>query len=398
MVQRSGTKPQRAVLHRLDRWRRQAFHLHEPLLGHHRFDRGLRAVRQREAHDVVLDLFEETLRVEVRHHLLARFLARQPGVGLARLVVQRAVLVEDVDDGQVVAFAAFVVGEVVARRHLHGAGPELHLHAVVRDDRDQAVHERQAHVLSDHVLVALVVGMHGHRGVAEHRLRARRRHDHLARAIFERVLEVPEVAARLLLLDLVVADRGLELAIPVHHPVTAVDEALLPKLHERHAHRAREVLVHRERGAAPVAGTAERPELAEDRVAVVVLPIPDLFQEGVAAEVVPRLLLFFPDLLFHDGLGRDAGVVGAGHPQHVLAEHALPPDQHVLDDAVQRVAHVQDRGDVGRRDHHRVGFGLGALSGRERTVLVPVPVPALLRLHRVVAFAHFGHDVGDCNR
>ena len=56
------------------------------------------------------------------------------------------------------------------------------------------------------------------------------------------------------------------------------------------------------------------------------------------------------ELLLDHGLRGDAGVVGPGHPQRVEAVHALVAHQHVLDRVVQRVAHVQPAGDVGRRD------------------------------------------------
>ena len=63
---------------------------------------------------------------------------------------------------------------------------------------------------------------------------------------------------------------------------------------------------------------------------------------------------FLLEIAHHDHLGGDAGVVGAGLPQHVVALHAPPADQHVLQRVVERVAHVQAARDVGRRDHDAV--------------------------------------------
>ena len=42
-----------------------------------------------------------------------------------------------------------------------------------------------------------------------------------------------------------------------------------------------------------------------------------------------------------DGLGGDAGVVGAGHPEGVVALHPPPSDQDVLERVIERVAQVQ---------------------------------------------------------
>ena len=69
----------------------------------------------------------------------------------------------------------------------------------------------------------------------------------------------------------------------------------------------------------------------------------------------------------------DAGMVHARLPQHVLAAHALEADQNVLQRVVERMAHMQRAGDVGRRDDDGEGlrplFGAGA--GRKASGLFP---------------------------
>ena len=44
------------------------------------------------------------------------------------------------------------------------------------------------------------------------------------------------------------------------------------------------------------------------------------------------------------------GVIGARDPQGVVPDHAVVADLDVLQGVVQAVPHVQDAGDVGRRD------------------------------------------------
>ena len=46
-------------------------------------------------------------------------------------------------------------------------------------------------------------------------------------------------------------------------------------------------------------------------------------------------------------------MVGAGQPEGVVAEHAMPADGHVDLGVLQHVAHVERAGDVGRRDDER---------------------------------------------
>ena len=72
--------------------------------------------------------------------------------------------------GQVVPLADLEVVRVVRRGHLDRAGAERRVDVLVGDDRDPPAGQRQLDLGADQVLVALVVGVHRHRGVAEHRL------------------------------------------------------------------------------------------------------------------------------------------------------------------------------------------------------------------------------------
>ena len=73
-----------------------------------------------------------------------------------------------------------------------------------------------------------------------------------------------------------------------------------------------------------------------------------------------------------------------------LPAHALEARQDVLQRVVERVAHVQRAGDVGRRDHDRIGLGAAPLrtTGQECARLLPGRIDAALDLGRQVGFFH----------
>ena len=58
---------------------------------------------------------------------------------------------------------------------------------------------------------------------------------------------------------------------------------------------------------------------------------------------------FTGELALDHDLRGNAGVVGAGHPQRVLAQHAVVARERVHDGLVKSVAHVQRARHVGRR-------------------------------------------------
>ncbi len=153
----------------------QRLHPHEPLGGDHRLDDLAAALAARHLHGVRLGLDRQAGRLHVGPQALAALEAVQAGVW-AGVLVHRGVGVEHVDDRQAVPLADLVVGRVVAGRDLERAGAELPIDVGVMDHRDRAVEDRHQAGLADQMPVALVVRVHGHGGVAQDGLRARRRH------------------------------------------------------------------------------------------------------------------------------------------------------------------------------------------------------------------------------
>ena len=380
----------RSVFDRLDCGRGERLHLHEPLGRDHRLDDGPRALRPRQRHHVLLASAGEPTVAELDLDGLARLEAVQP-FERTGVLVHRAVEVEDVDLLEAVALAGRKVVRVVGRRHLHDAGAELGVDQLrVEDDRNQAVDERMPHVLAVQMPVALIVRMDRHRGIAEHRLGARRRDHDFAVAVRERIREVEHRAFDvLLLLDLEVREHGLRLDVPVDQARVAVDQPLFVEPHEGFAHRPHHVRVHRELRPRPVAGSAHLAELLENPLPRLFLPLPDPFDELLAAEVVPRQAFLFELPLDHD-LRRDPRMVDAGHPERVVALHPLVAAEHVLERRPAGVAHVERAGDVRRRDGEGVGLPSVArlFRSREEPRGLPELVPARLAFGGRVLLGH----------
>ena len=195
------------------------------------------------------------------------------------------------------------------RRIARRARPEIHLDVVVGDHGHLPPEDRHDDLLPHQVLVPLVLRVDAHRGVAEDRLRPRRRHrDVLAAAVVEVILEVVELALLLGVLDLEVGDGGAERRRPVHHVLAAVDQPLLVEVDEGLGHRLAKLGLERELLARPVARGAEAADLPGDLPALLGLPPPHALEEGVAAHRRPRRP-FGDELALDEHLRRDARVV-----------------------------------------------------------------------------------------
>ena len=167
------------------------------------------------------------------------------------------------------------------------------------------------------------------------------------------VAEVPEKAVVRLMFAFVIGQRGSATRAPVDNVVATVDEVFLVEPAEDLGDGVAETLVHGKAFMFPIATTAEFAELVDDGAAVEFAPFPDAFDERVATEVAARFA-FLLQRFFDDVLGGDAGMVGSRNPQDVASLHASPTHKNILHGVVERVAHVQDAGNVGWRNDDTV--------------------------------------------
>ncbi len=379
-----------AVFDRSDGRLGEGRHFHEPLRADHGLDHGVAALTARQHQRVGLSAPLQALLGQRSLHGLAR-LFHGLALEAAALGVDAAVQVQDVDLGELVALARRKVVEVVGRRHLHGAGAEGHVHQDgVGDDGDLAIDEGVLQHLAVQVPVARIVGVNRDGGVAQHGLGSRRRdyefgHPGAGIGVGNRIRELVELALRLLVLDLEIAERGATIAAPVDEARRSVDEPVLVEPNEALGHRPAQVRVHGELGALPVGGAAEGAHLLGDAAAALLLPLPDALDEFLASEIVAAQVLSAQLALDH-GLGGDAGVIDARLPERIFAEHALVANERVFEGAHQRVAHVQGARDVGRRqrdDVHGTSV-VGVDAGSKHAFGLPELVPAGLDVRGLV--------------
>ena len=374
---------------------------HEPLRGETRLDHRLAAVAVAHVVDVILDASQGAPRFQVLDDLFASGKAVEARVDAA-VFVDVAAVVHDVDRGQMVPLADGEVVGIVRGSHLHRTSAEFAANPRVDDDGDLAIHQRQAQLFAVQMQVALVLGMNGNGGIAEHGFRARGGDgDELAgrvAAVAEHgIANLPQVALLLLVDDFKIADGGLAARAPVNDVRAAIDKALLVEADEGFPDGDRQVLAHREVFALPIDRVADPLHLFEDGAAVVLLPLPHAREKSFAAHLLAGCA-FAHHLAFDEHLRGDAGVVGARNPEHTISAHSPPANQDVALSVLKHVAHVQVSRHVGRRQKDRKS-GLTVLAlvldrcsagtrrrNGEQLLFDPVVGPMIFNSGRVVGF------------
>ena len=375
---------------------RRFVHRHEPLIGKHRLNHRAGAITTWDFEFVFVDFDEQVLRLQIGDDFFTRVEAIEAAIGWRRVVVDDCIECKDVDQGQTVTLADGVVVEIVGGCDFHAAGAERAIDIIVGDDRNGAAGERQRDVLADQMFVALVVGMNHHGGVAQHRFRARGGDGQPTQftlwSIDEGIKNMPKMAVFFLTHDFQIRHGSLEFRIPIHQALAAINQTVFKQPHEYFRHHFRELVVHGEIFQRPIGRGAEAAHLAGDGGAGKLLPLPHFFDELVAAEIVAFDALRF-ELPLDNDLRCDAGVIGAGQPQGVRAAHAVVTRQRVHDCLIERMAHMQRAGDIGRRQLDAKRFGVGFKTSIEITAGFPVRIPVGFDGLGIKAFGEFGHSV-----
>ena len=148
--------------------------------------------------------------------------------------------------------------------------------------------------------------------------------------------------------------------------------------------------IHGERRAAPVARRPEAAQLFQDDVALLLAPLPHLRHEFFPAQIA-AVQFVFAQLLFHDRLGGDSGVIRAGHPERGPTFQAGAADEDVLQRVVQDVPHREHASHIGRRDDDAVRLPARVGPTRKRVGGLPGGMPPLFDFARLVALGNLGH-------
>ena len=284
-------------------------HLHEPLGGNSRLHRGVAAVAGAHVMLYGLHLQKIAALLQVLDYLFAGLHHAEPLV-LSAVLVDVAGPVHNCDDRQVMPLAHQKVVGVVCGGYLHNAGAEVHLHVLVGYN---GYHQRQYHLLADYILITLVLRVHGKGRIPQHGLRAGGGQLHIARAVGQGVLQMPETAVLFLELHLRVRESRAAVGTVVGHALAPIYKPLLIELYEHVAHRFRAALVQSEPLPVPVRRAAQKLQLLDYPSAVLVVPGPGPLHKAVPAQVL-LLYALLGHGLHYLHLGGQGRVVRAGQP------------------------------------------------------------------------------------
>ena len=350
----------------------------------------------------LLHRLEQSKLVEIGHHLFPRLIAIETSVGSGRLR-KRAICFKDIDNVNLILMPPpdLVIIRIMGRGDLHAAAAELRLGPLIADQGNRPVEQGKHHhppsrchlgeflqrgqvtltaglearelllyplpvaircfgkiLTSPHqqlVKTAPGIGMAGHRRIPQHGLRTRggdRDKLRLTRLrVDHRIADVPEMTGDLLVIDLIITDGRLQVAIPVDQPVAAIDQAVAEHIEEGPAHRSLANGIHGETLPVPVTGAAHALLLGDDALLVLVLPFPDPLHQLLTADVVTGLSLELKQALLNHGLGGDSRMIGPRHPEGIVSPHPVPAGQEILHHVVHGMPHVKSPGDV-RQGHH----------------------------------------------
>ena len=331
---------------------------------------------------MLLYLHQIALLLKVFNDDLARLIAVKPRVFAAKLVYL-AVVVQNADDLKVVTHTDLKVVGVVRRSHFNAACAKLHVAVFIADNGDFLIDQRQNTLFANDGLIALVVGVNGNSGIAEHGFRAGGRNNNVAASIDQRITNVPEIAGLVLIFNLGVGQRRGAVRTPIDDAASLIYQALFIERDKNLAYRLRAALIHCQARSVPIAGSAELFLLLDDAVAIFVLPVPNAVKKLFTSQIEAGKPLIAQSLL-NLYLSCNARMVGAGKPKRGKALHTLVANEDILHCAVHRMPHMELTCYVRGRHYYGEGLLLRVAHALERAALFPHFINAAFNLFRLI--------------
>ena len=160
---------------------------------------------------------------------------------------------------QIVTAADLKIVGIMRGSHLHATCTEFFIHVIISDHRDFTSGDRQDQFLTDQIAIAFIFRVHSHCHVAQHRFRTCGGHSHMTGAIGIGIADVPQLAAFIGVLNLVIGKRGHAAGAPIDDVFPLIDQAVFIEAHKYFFHRAGQHFVHGKAQPAPIAGSAQQP-------------------------------------------------------------------------------------------------------------------------------------------
>ena len=121
------------------------------------------------------------------------------------------------------------------------------------------------------------------------------------------------------MLDLLVGQSRVELTAPVDEASISVNETLLEHADESLNDSRIADFIKGEGKTLPIDRDTHAAELIIDFAAIFLFPVPNALNEILSTEIMSCQLLSFPELLFHNTLSGDTGVIAARQPKSLVS-------------------------------------------------------------------------------
>jgi hypothetical protein len=364
------------------------------LFGKIGLDGGMAAIAMPDGVDQFFFRFEKPQGFQIGEHSLARFGHLEASVLFRGVARKTSVGIENIHSGQIMPVAHLEIVRIVGWGYFDQPGTEFPIDIRVRDKGNKPVRKRKLEHFPDQAFVTPILGVGGHRRIAQKRFRpgggdfdpARRAFR--ARSLGEFVPDVPHRTRFVIVLHFVIRNGRAAGGAPVDQIFAFVDEASLVEADEDLANRPGKPLVQGKALPGPIDAGAYLGQLPEDYRLVFLRHLPGLLDEGFPADI-PLILAFLAKLLFDHILGRYSRMVGSGQPKGRAPGHASIAYLYILKAIIERMTKVEHAGYIGRRDYDSEGMLAFVIRRLKAAFALPHAVYSIFETLRIVGLGQF---------
>ena len=206
---------------------------------------------------MLFNLNQIAVSLQVSNNSLTAFLTSHTLV-LACFLSHNAIHADNNDARQIVADTHLIVVRIMRRSNFYSAGTEFGINITISDDRNNSVGSRQTQGFANQVAITRVLRVNCYCSIAGQSFRTGGSNHQAAAFFFNyRVVDVPEMARVILMLNLDIAQCGVAVYTPVGDTGAFVNQALFKQSAEHLANSLGAAFIHSKALTLPVAGNAQ---------------------------------------------------------------------------------------------------------------------------------------------
>ena len=241
-----------------------------------------------------------------------------------------SVIVENIYTWQIVFFPKHVVIYIMSWRNLKTTCTKFNIHIVVFDNRNFTSNERNYYSFTLKPLIFRIIWVDTHRGISHNSFWTSSGYNCVFLFFANNlVAEIVKFSLLFFVNNLLIRKSRESFGVPIDHAHSTINQTFVIKVAKHFNNRFGTYIVHSECRTIPIARRTKFTKLFENDSAMLIGPLPSMFQKFLARKV-SFFYSFLRQTIYHFCFSSNRSVVSSRNPTSIFPSHTSTTNKNIL--------------------------------------------------------------------